>query len=67
MGREGGGLAKVDEVLEGEGERNRLGQLDVNVLFRLVNVGVAAEGDGSIADVAGAGELDSVLAGIEGD
>jgi hypothetical protein len=36
-------------------------------LVRLVNVGVLADGDGSVTDVTGAGELDTLLVGLDDD
>jgi hypothetical protein len=61
------GLAEVDQVLEGEGQRDRLAQLDVNVQLGLLYVGVASEGDGTVADISSAGKLDAILAGIDSD
>jgi hypothetical protein len=43
--RQGSGLAEVDQVLEREGQRNGLGQLNVDVQIGLVNVGVASQSD----------------------
>lgn len=62
---EGRGLAEVDEVLEGEGQGDGLGELNVDVLLGLVDVGVAPERDGAVADVSRARELDTVLAGVD--
>lgn len=64
---EHGGLAEVDEILEGESQVDGLGQLNVDVELGLVDVGVAAQGDGAIADVAQARELDPVFARLDGN
>ena len=64
---EAGGLAEVDEVLEGEGEGDGLGEVDLDVLGLVVDVGVLAEGDGAVADVTGAGELDALLGALNRD
>lgn len=64
LGGESGGLAEVDEVLEGEGQGDGLGELNVDVELGLVHVGVAAEGDGTITDITVGGELDTVLGGL---
>lgn len=63
-GGETGGLAEVDEIFEGEGQGDRFGELDVDILVRLVDVGVAAQSDGSGSDVSVAGELDSLLCAL---
>jgi hypothetical protein len=61
------GLAEVDEVLEGEGKRDRFGELDIDVQLWLLDVGVAAEGNGSVTNIAVARELDTILGGLDGD
>lgn len=45
LARQGSGLAEVDQVLEGEGQRNGLRQLNIDVQIGLVNVGVASQSD----------------------
>jgi hypothetical protein len=46
------GLAEVDEVFEGESERDGLGELDVDVLLGVLDILVASQGNGAIANVA---------------
>lgn len=60
-------LAEVDQVLEREGERDGLRELDVDVQVFLVYVGVLAESDGSRTDVAGAAELDALFCALDVD
>jgi hypothetical protein len=67
LGRQRRGLAEVDEVLEGEGERDGLAELDLDRLVRLLDARVLPQRDGPVADVALARELDAVLAGVDGD
>jgi hypothetical protein len=62
-----GGLAEVDEVLEGEGQGDGLGEVNGNVLLGLLDVGVLADGNGAVTDVTRAGELDTFLAGLDDD
>jgi hypothetical protein len=62
-----GGLAEVDKVLEGEGQGNGLREVNGNVLVGLVDIGVLADGNGAVTNVAGAGELDTLLAGLDDD
>lgn len=52
LARQGSSLAEVDEVLEGESQRHGLRKLNVDVELRLLDVGVAAEGDGAVANIA---------------
>ena len=65
--REAASLAEVDEVLEGEREGDGLAELDVDVLRLVLDVGVRAQRDGAVADVAAACKLDAVLGGLDGD
>lgn len=60
-----GGLAEVDKVLEGEGQSDGFGQGDFDILLGLLDIGVGANGNGSVTDVAGTGELDTLLAGLD--
>lgn len=60
-------LAKVDEVLEREREGDGLAQLNLDILRGLVDIGVLAEGDAAVANVALAAELDAVLARLDVD
>jgi hypothetical protein len=64
LGRQSGSLAEVDQVLEGEGQSNRLAKLDGNILLWLIDVGVLADGDGAVANVALTRELDAFLCGL---
>jgi hypothetical protein len=61
------GLAEVDKVLEGEGEGNRLAEVDLYVLAGLVNVGMLPQLDRSRANVALAAELDALLCALNRD
>lgn len=58
-------LAEVDEVLEREGQRNGLAELDLNGLLRLLDVGMLAERDRAVANVALGRELDAVLGRLD--
>lgn len=60
-----GGLAEVDKVLEGEGQGDGFGDVNHDVLLGLVDVGVLADGDRSVTDVTVAGELDTLLVGLD--
>lgn len=62
-----GGLAEVDEVLEGEGQGNGLGEVNANVLIRLFDIGVLADSNGAVTNVTRAGELNTLLAGLDDD
>lgn len=64
---EGRGLAEVDKVFEGERQRDRLAELNIDIQLGLVDVGMASEGDGTVTDVACAAEFDAVLARIDRD
>jgi hypothetical protein len=57
-------LAEVDKVLKREGKGDGLLKLNGGSKLGLLNVGVLAEGDSSLSDVSGAGELDSLLGGL---
>lgn len=61
------GLAKVCEVLQGEGEGDRLSKVDLDGVLGLVDGAVLPELDGSGADVTLAGELDALLCAFDGD
>ena len=61
---ESGGLAEVDEVLEGESKGNGFGKSNGNVLVGLIDVGVLTDGDGSTANVTLAGELHTFLGSL---
>lgn len=65
--RQVGGLAEVDEVLEGESEGDGFGEGDGNVLCGVLDVGVLTDGDGATANVTLAGELDTLLRGLNDD
>lgn len=59
-----GGLAEIDKILKGEGQSDGLGKLDRNILVGLVDVGVCANGNSTVTNVTGAGELDTLLASL---
>lgn len=61
------GLAEVDKVFQRKCQRDRLAELNFDIQLGLINVGVASEGDGTVANVARAAELDAVLARIDRD
>lgn len=65
--RKAAGLAEVDQVLEGESEGDGLTELNVDVHFVFLDIGVLAQSDGSRADVAGAAELDTLLCALDVD
>jgi hypothetical protein len=60
-------FAEVDKVLERESKGHGLSQADFNVLLLVLDVGVLAEGNGSVADVTSAGELYTFLCAFNGD
>lgn len=61
------GLAEVDQVFERERQGYRLAQLNLNVFLRLINILVAAQSHGAIANVASACKLYAVLGRIDGN
>jgi hypothetical protein len=67
LAAEAGGFAEVDEVLERKGQGDGLGKADLDVLLRVLDVGVLAQGDRAVANVTGAGELDALLCALDGD
>ena len=67
MTAEAGGFAEVDEVLEREGKGDGLGKADLDVLLLVLDIGVLAKGDGTVADVTSAGELHALLCALNGD
>lgn len=60
-------LAKVHKVLEREGQRNGLTELDLNSLVRFLDVRVLAQRDRAVADVALGRELDAILGRLDSD
>jgi hypothetical protein len=58
------GLAEVCEVLQGEGKRDRLGQVDLDVLAGLVYAAVLPELNGAGSDITLAGELDALFCAL---
>lgn len=60
-------LAEVDEVFQGEGERNWFREGNGNVLLGLFNVGVLTDGHCAAANVTLAGELDAFLGSLDDD
>lgn len=63
--RQSSGLAEVDEVLEGEGKSDGLGELDRHVFAGVLDVGVLADGHGAVSNITLAGEFDAFLCGFE--
>lgn len=66
-GRQICSLAEVDEIFQGEGESDGLGESNGDVLFGLFNVGVLADGDRAAANITLAGELDAFLGSFNDD
>lgn len=62
---QGSGLAKIDEVLEGESQSDWLSELNRHVFGGIFDVGVLANGHGAVANVALAGEFDAFLCGLD--
>lgn len=60
-------LAKVDEVLERERQAHGLAQLNLDILGGFINIGVLAESNAAVADIALAAELDAVLGRLDVD
>lgn len=52
LGRQVGGLAEVDEILEGEGKSDGFGERKRHVLVGLVDVGMLTDGDRAVTDIA---------------
>jgi hypothetical protein len=67
LATETGSFAEVDEVLEREGQGDGLGKTDLDVLLGVLDVGVLAQGDRAVTNVAGAGKLDALLCALDGD
>ena len=65
--RQVGGLAKLDEVFEGEGKRDGFRQRNRHVLFRLIDAGVWTNADGPGSDIALTREFNAVLGSIDFD
>jgi hypothetical protein len=57
-------LAEVDEVLEREGKGHGLGQIDLDVVLRLLDIRVASQLDGAGANVARTLEAHAVLCAL---
>lgn len=64
---QGSGLAEIDKVLEGEGQSDRLSELNRHVFGGVLDVGVLANGHGAVTNVSLAGEFDSFLCGLNND
>jgi hypothetical protein len=56
-----GSLAEVDEVFQGEGQRDRFGELNFDIQFWLLDIVVASESDSTVANITRTGELDTIL------
>lgn len=65
LARQSSSLAEVDEVLEGEGESDRLSKLNRDVFVGVLDVRVLANSHGTIANVTLAGEFDAFLCGFD--
>lgn len=59
--RQSAGLAEVDQVLEGECEGDWFGQVDGDIVVRLLDVGMLSDSDAATPDIALARESDAVL------
>lgn len=55
------GLAEVDQVLEGEGKSDGLGQLDVDILAWLLDIAMRSKCHGTVANITVCRELDAIL------
>jgi len=67
LSAETGGFAKVDEILEREGQGDGLGKANLDILFGILDVSVLAEGDRAVANVTGASKLYALLCALDGD
>ena len=52
FGRQTACFAKVDEILEGEGKRHWLGEINGDIVVRLLDVGVLSQRDCTASDIA---------------
>jgi hypothetical protein len=59
------GFAEIDKVFERECEGDGLCQVDIDVVFGLINIGVAAQVDHTRADITLALELDAVFRALD--
>ena len=59
--RQASGFGETNEVLEGEAEGDGIGEINLDVHFWPVDIGMLAQGDGAIANIATSGELDPLL------
>lgn len=62
-----GSLAEVDEILERESEGDGLTESNGDALLRLVDVAVLTDSDRAASNVTLAGELDTLLRGLDND
>lgn len=60
-------LAEVDEVFQGEGKGNGLGEGNRDILLGLFDVGVLTDGHRAAANVTLAGELNAFLGSLNDD
>ena len=67
MVAEATGLTEIRQVLEGEGECDRLGKVDFDVVLWLVDVRVRSKRHGAVPNVAIAFERDAILCAFDGD
>lgn len=60
-------FAEIDEVFQREGQGYGLGEVDLDIAVRLLDIGVRAQRDGAGANVAVAGEFDAFFGALDGD
>lgn len=65
LARQSSSFAKVDQVFERERQGDRLTELNANIIIGLLDVGVLADGHGTVTNVALAGELDAFLCSLD--
>lgn len=65
--RETSSLAEVDEVLEGESQGDRLGELDFDIQIWLLDVVVRSQSNSTVTNITSTGELDTILGGLDGN
>jgi hypothetical protein len=62
-----GSLAEVDEVFEGEGQRDGFGELDFDVQVWLLDIVVASKSYSTVTNITCTRELDTILGCFDGD
>lgn len=58
---ETGSLAEVDEIFEGECQRDGFGEFDFDIHLWLLDVAVWSQSDCTVTDITSTGELDTIL------